>query len=64
MNPRGDGSGWVFPNSTDFDQPFSMHATQHVTEDFGYDLVMRDAVNKVEVLRLPIKVDLAFGNDF
>jgi hypothetical protein len=29
-----------------------------------YDLVMRDAVTKVEVLRLPIKVDLAFGNDF
>ena len=29
-----------------------------------YDLVMRDAVSKVEVLRLPIKVDLAFGNDF
>jgi uncharacterized protein (TIGR02687 family) len=29
-----------------------------------YDLVMRDAVSKVEVLRLRIKVDLAFGNDF
>ncbi len=29
-----------------------------------YDLVMRDAVTKVEVLRLPIRVDLAFGNDF
>lgn len=29
-----------------------------------YDLVMRDAMSKVEVLRLPIKVDLAFGNDF
>lgn len=29
-----------------------------------YDLVMRDAVSKVEVLRLPVKVDLAFGNDF
>ena len=29
-----------------------------------YDLVMRDAVSKVEVLSLPIKVDLAFGNDF
>ena len=29
-----------------------------------YDLVMRDAVSKVEVLRLAIKVDLAFGNDF
>jgi uncharacterized protein (TIGR02687 family) len=29
-----------------------------------YDLVMRDAVSKVEVLRMPIKVDLAFGNDF
>jgi uncharacterized protein (TIGR02687 family) len=29
-----------------------------------YALVMRDAVTKVEVLRLPIKVDLAFGNDF
>lgn len=29
-----------------------------------YDLVMRDAKTKVEVLRLPIKVDMAFGNDF
>ena len=29
-----------------------------------YDLVLRDAVSKMEVLRLPIKVDLAFGNDF
>jgi len=29
-----------------------------------YDLVLRDALTKVEVLRLPIKVDLAFGNDF
>jgi uncharacterized protein (TIGR02687 family) len=29
-----------------------------------YDLVMRDATTKVEVLRLPIKIDLAFGNDF
>ena len=29
-----------------------------------YDLVMRDANSKVEVLRHPIKVDLAFGNDF
>lgn len=29
-----------------------------------YDLVLRDAVSKIEVLRLPIKVDLAFGNDF
>ena len=29
-----------------------------------YDLVMRDAVTNIEVLRLPIKVDLAFGNDF
>ncbi|MES2069243.1 MAG: BREX-1 system phosphatase PglZ type A [Pseudomonadota bacterium] len=29
-----------------------------------YDLVVRDAMSKVEVLRLPIKVDLAFGNDF
>lgn len=29
-----------------------------------YDLIMRDAVTKVEVLRLPIKVNLAFGNDF
>ena len=29
-----------------------------------YDLVMRDAITKVEVLRHPIKVDLAFGNDF
>ena len=29
-----------------------------------YDLVMRDAITKVEVLRLPIKVDLAFGSDF
>ena len=29
-----------------------------------YNLVMRDAVTNIEVLRLPIKVDLAFGNDF
>jgi len=29
-----------------------------------YDLVLRDAVSNIEVLRLPIKVDLAFGNDF
>ncbi|MEO6322682.1 MAG: BREX-1 system phosphatase PglZ type A, partial [Polaromonas sp.] len=29
-----------------------------------YDLVLRDAVTKMEVLRLPLKVDLAFGNDF
>lgn len=29
-----------------------------------YDLIMRDAVTKVEVLRQPVHVDLAFGNDF
>jgi len=29
-----------------------------------YDLVVRDAATKVEVLRHPVKVDLAFGNDF
>ncbi|MGB4583379.1 MAG: BREX-1 system phosphatase PglZ type A [Rhodoferax sp.] len=29
-----------------------------------YDLVMRDAVSNIEVLRLLIKVDLTFGNDF
>ena len=29
-----------------------------------YDLVMRDSTSNIEVLRLPIKVDLAFGNDF
>ena len=29
-----------------------------------YDLVMRDAVTRVEVLRQPIQIDLAFGNDF
>lgn len=29
-----------------------------------YDLVMRDASSNIELLRLPIKVDLAFGNDF
>jgi uncharacterized protein (TIGR02687 family) len=29
-----------------------------------FDLVMRDAVTKVEVLRHPVQVDLAFGNDF
>jgi hypothetical protein len=29
-----------------------------------YDLIMRDAVTKVEVLRHPVQVDLAFGNDF
>jgi len=26
--------------------------------------VVRDAVTKVEVLRQPMKIDLAFGNDF
>lgn len=30
----------------------------------NYDLVMRDAVSNVEVLRAQVKVDLAFGNDF
>jgi hypothetical protein len=30
----------------------------------SYHLVVRDAVTKVEILRLPIKVDLAFGSDF
>lgn len=29
-----------------------------------YDLVMRDASSNIEVLRMPIKVDLTFGNDF
>ncbi len=29
-----------------------------------YDLVMRDAVTKVEVLRQLVQIDLAFGNDF
>ena len=29
-----------------------------------YDLVMRDAVTKVEVLRHQVQIDLAFGNDF
>ena len=29
-----------------------------------YNLVMRDAISNIEVLRLPIKVDLSFGNDF
>lgn len=29
-----------------------------------YDLVVRDAVTKVEVLRQPVQIDLAFGNDF
>ena len=29
-----------------------------------YDLLMRDAVTKVEVLRQPVQIDLAFGNDF
>ena len=29
-----------------------------------YDLVMRDAVTKVEVLRHQVNIDLAFGNDF
>ncbi|MCF8208255.1 MAG: BREX-1 system phosphatase PglZ type A, partial [Rhodoferax sp.] len=29
-----------------------------------YDLVLRDGSSKVEILRVPIKVDLAFGNDF
>ncbi len=29
-----------------------------------YDLVIRDAITKVEVLRQPVQIDLAFGNDF
>ena len=29
-----------------------------------YDLVMRDAATRVEVLRQPFTIDLAFGNDF
>jgi len=29
-----------------------------------YDLVMRDAATKVEVLRQPVQIDLAFGKDF
>lgn len=29
-----------------------------------YDLVMRDAITKVEVLRQQVQIDLAFGNDF
>lgn len=29
-----------------------------------YDLVMRDAETKVEVLRQPVQINLAFGNDF
>lgn len=29
-----------------------------------YDLVVRDAVTKVEVLRQSVQIDLAFGNDF
>jgi len=29
-----------------------------------YDLVLRDAVSNIEVLRYAVKVDLAFGNDF
>jgi uncharacterized protein (TIGR02687 family) len=30
----------------------------------SYNLVMWDAATKVEILRLPVKVDLAFSNDF
>ena len=29
-----------------------------------YELVMRDAVTKVDVLRQPVQINLAFGNDF
>lgn len=29
-----------------------------------YDLVVRDAISNIELLRMPVKVDLAFGNDF
>jgi hypothetical protein len=39
---RGDGGGWLFPNSIDFDQPFSMHAALHVPKELGFELVMRD----------------------
>jgi hypothetical protein len=29
-----------------------------------YFLIARDAQTKVEVLRLPLRIDLAFANDF
>ena len=29
-----------------------------------YYLVVRDAATQVEVLRIPLKIDLAFSNDF
>jgi len=34
------------------------------THDPHYDLVVRDAISNIELLRMPVKVDLAFGNDF
>lgn len=45
---RGDGTGWLFPNSVDYTTPYSLHATQKITDDFGYDLGMRDFVRVFE----------------
>lgn len=41
---RGDRSGWVFPNPLDLNAPYSMHAAQHVPEEFGHEIRMRDFV--------------------
>jgi hypothetical protein len=41
---RGDRSGWVFPSPLDLNAPYSMHAAQHVSEEFGYEVRMRDFV--------------------
>jgi hypothetical protein len=41
---RGDRTGWVFPNPLDLNSPYSMHAAQHVPEEFGYEIRMRDFV--------------------
>lgn len=41
---RGDRTGWVFPNPLDLNAPYSMHAAQHVPEEFGYEIRMRDFV--------------------
>jgi integrase len=41
---RGDRTGWVFPNPLDLNAPYSMHAAQHVPEEFGFGIKMRDFV--------------------
>ena len=54
---RGDGEGWVFPNSLDFDKPFSLHAATHIPTEFGYDLTLKDVPRVFEWRRSVIGGD-------